>query len=215
MAKYNQGILGGFEGTVGTIVGYYRCGMNIMRARARHVKDRKSLLQLIARLRFTLIVHFVLACLAVVRLGFPKRNVRYSAYNAAVKANFAADVFVGSGLDIALDYSKMVISAGHGVLPGSPTAQVGAGNTVQIEWTDNSGISPEVLSTDHVVACLYDPAREGVAYDVSTAVRGDESLVIAYPALWAGDEAYLYLFMTNSDNTMASPSMLVATLSLT
>ena len=58
MAKLDMGILGGFSGRVGTVVGYYRRGAWFVRAYQPHIKDRQSAAQLEQRSRFKAMIQF-------------------------------------------------------------------------------------------------------------------------------------------------------------
>ena len=69
MAKLDMGILGGFSGRVGTVVGYYRRGAWFVRAYQPHIKDRKSAAQLEQRSRFKAMIQFASPATPVLRVG--------------------------------------------------------------------------------------------------------------------------------------------------
>ena len=53
-----------------------------------------------------------------------------------------------------------------------------------------------------------------VAYDLGSTSRLDGSLTIAYPPLWAGDQAHAYIFTYSSDGKVISDSQYVGTIVL-
>ena len=70
MAKVNWGILDGFIGKVGTVVGSFWKGKAVMRAYKRQVRDRNNEAQQIARIRFAAIGRLSGAFLSAIRVGF-------------------------------------------------------------------------------------------------------------------------------------------------
>lgn len=69
MAKIEQGILGGFSGRVGTVVGYFRQGQWCVRAHVPKINDRKSALQLQQRSRFKAMIALSSQLLPALRTG--------------------------------------------------------------------------------------------------------------------------------------------------
>ena len=69
MAKIEMGILGGFSGRVGSVVGYHRRGAWFVRAYQPHIKDRKSAAQLEQRSRFKAMIQFASQATGVLRVG--------------------------------------------------------------------------------------------------------------------------------------------------
>lgn len=59
MATINQGVMGGFSGTVGTVVGGKWNGKDYMRARQTSHTDAKSMAQLDQRARFKTVIQFL------------------------------------------------------------------------------------------------------------------------------------------------------------
>ena len=72
MAKLDMGILGGFSGRVGTVVGYRRRGAWFVRAYQPHINDRKSAAQLEQRSRFKAMIQFASPATPVLRIGLKK-----------------------------------------------------------------------------------------------------------------------------------------------
>ena len=65
------------------------------------------------------------------------------------------------------------------------------------------------------MVCLYNPSRNASTYDVSNASRLDASLIIAYPALWVGDEVHIFIATRNTAGTLVSPTLHVTSLIVT
>ena len=76
MAKIEMGILGGFSGRVGTVVGYRRRGAWFVRAYQPHINDRKSAAQLEQRSRFKAMIQFASPATPVLRVGLKQLAAR-------------------------------------------------------------------------------------------------------------------------------------------
>ena len=89
MAKLDMGILGGFSGRVGTVVGYHRRGGWYVRAYQPHIKDRKSEAQLAQRGRFKAMIQFASQATGVLRVGLKQlaADQQITEGNAFLKIN--------------------------------------------------------------------------------------------------------------------------------
>ena len=214
MATYKKGILGGFIGKVGTVVGSMWKGRNVMRSLPAHVSNPNTPAQQAARARFALVGRFVATCTGFISVGYANHATDITAGNAATRDNLANGCVQGTGTNVSLDYTQVSLSSGSHINPASPAAVQGSGQTIDITWTDNSGISPEVLASDVVMACLYNATRQASTYDFSSATRLDSSLSVAYPALWSGDEVHVYLVSRSVDGSRVSPTLHVASITV-
>lgn len=206
MGKINQGILGGFRNKVGTVVGYFRYGDGIMRGLAGQVTNPRTPKQEAARARFSLITLAINACLGFTNVFFDQVGSR-TRQNSAVSRNLTNGCIQGSGTTVNIDYSMFELSqGGNGLNPTNIAAVQGTGHTIDISWTDNTGVSPETLSSDIVCACFYNPARRQSVSDVNSASRLDAALTLSYPAIWAGEEVHVYIATRNISGSLKSPS---------
>ena len=70
MGKIKQGILGGFNGTVGTVVGGSWKGMAYMRGKAQSIKNPRTEKQMSQRIKFGMAQKFVKMMTAYLQVGF-------------------------------------------------------------------------------------------------------------------------------------------------
>ena len=138
MGIYKNGILGGFSGKVGTVIGSYWKGRNVMRAVPAHVNNPNTPLQQAARARFALVGRFVAACQGFVNVGYANQSATITAGNAAVHDNFNNGAIQGTGTNVSLDYTRVSLSSGSHINPESPAATQGTGHTIAVSWTDNT-----------------------------------------------------------------------------
>lgn len=210
MAIIKQGILGGFNGKVGTVIGSTWKGRSVIRSIAQHVHNPRTEAQQAVRARMTLVSRMVSAVHTFVTEGFRLQadNEAITSSNVATRINLAQAI-TGSGTSVTLDYTRVLLSQGSLLNVESPTAAVATtGHSVNISWVNNAGIDVDVLDSDRVLLCLYNPARQSSTYDLSSARRNDQSAVLNYPALWAGDTIYLYIATRSEDKSRISNSVM-------
>lgn len=97
MGKIKQGILGGFNGTTGSVVGASWKGIAYMRGKAQSIKNPRTSLQQANRSLFGEISDLMSKALSVVKVGFSQYSSKRSEFNVAVKRN--VDIVIASGAD--------------------------------------------------------------------------------------------------------------------
>ena len=119
MGKIKQGILGGFNGTTGSVVGASWKGIAYMRGKAQSIKNPRTALQQENRTTFGLVSELISKALAVVNIGFRMYAVKQSAYNAAVREN----MLIQANNQEEFDFSRVAFSKGSyaNILSGTVT----------------------------------------------------------------------------------------------
>ena len=193
MGKVQQGILDGFIGKVGTVVGSFWKGKPVMRAYKRQIHDAHSEAQELVRTRFGAINSLSGAFLSAIRIGLFEvaRRKRTTEGNIFVHENWGC-VHADTPGAATVDYTELVIAKGH-----LPEAQFGAASfadplSVEVPMTDSSdviGADPR----DKVYLFVYSPeAGAGMLGDVK--VRADESIACTVPAYWNGHRVHVWGF---------------------
>lgn len=211
MGKINQGILGGFSGKVGTVVGSFWKGKATMRAMPGHVANPNTAPQQAARARFRTLGIPIARLTPFINETFAigADAMRITPDNLAMKANYNVAI-TGSGTAVNIDWNRLQLSHGTGLLNVENASAVAAssGHAINITWTNNAGVDSMVLDNDHILCCVYNPRTQQATYDVVTACRDDQSLVITTPAAWAGDTVHVYLVARSENKQYVSPSVL-------
>ena len=83
MAEIKKGILGGFSGKVGTVVGVNWRGKDIIRSLPKKSKKRPTDLQLMQQIKFKKVIGFLQPIRPVLNLYFGNRVGLKSRYNIA------------------------------------------------------------------------------------------------------------------------------------
>lgn len=116
MGTIKQGILGGFSGKVGTVIGGNWKGIDYMRGKAASVSNPKTEAQLDQRARFGAALKFLQPLTSFIRVGFKNYAVKMTAFNSAMSYNLN-NALAGGYPDYFIDYASALVS--RGVLPGA------------------------------------------------------------------------------------------------
>lgn len=111
MGTIKQGILGGFSGKVGTVVGSTWKSVHYMRALAVSFSDPRTEKQKNQRSKFTAAVNFTKAMTPFLRFGYKEFSGQQSAFNAAV-SYILKHAMKGSGTNVSIDYHKALVTRG-------------------------------------------------------------------------------------------------------
>ena len=111
MGTIKQGILGGFNGKVGTVVGSSWKGISYMRGQAQHVKNPRTAGQIYSRTAFKAVSAALSPIASTLRLTFAKSAGKMSAFNKAVSENYKKAIVDQDGTPV-VDYSKLILSKG-------------------------------------------------------------------------------------------------------
>jgi hypothetical protein len=193
MAKVCIGILDGFVGKVGTVVGSFWKGIPVMRAYKRLVSDRNNEAQQLVRTRFAAIGSLAGAFLSAIRIGLYQvaRRNRVTEGDIFVKKNWSCIHAEAPG-SATIDYGDLVIAIGNLPEAGFGTASFATPLSVSVPMSDTSE-QVGADSHDLVYLFVYDPAKKaGVMGDVK--VRADENIVAEVPAYWNGDKVHVWGF---------------------
>lgn len=198
MGKIKQGILGGFNGTTGSVVGASWKGIAYMRGKAQSIKNPRTSAQQENRTAFGACSSFASRNLALVNIGLSGVSVKQSAYNSFVRLNMDKMAFYVDDEQednpVVINPEDFVISrgAGYGDTYGAPTISSGA---VKVTAT--------TVHTSSMFHLLVVNARTLEARDVT--ISGSSSapseISLTYPESWKGDNVYAFCFMLYDDAT--------------
>ena len=111
MGTIKQGILGGFNGKVGTVIGSSWKGITYMRGQSQHVKNPRTAGQIYSRTAFKAVSAALSPIASTLRLTFAKSAGKMSAFNKAVSENYKKAIIDQDGTPV-VDYSKLILSKG-------------------------------------------------------------------------------------------------------
>ena len=201
MAKYFQGILGPFQGKVGTVVGYMWRDKWCMRARPRCYHDRQSEAQLAQRSRFKQMIQFASPATPLLKRGLRAMAAAegLTEGNCFLRINhgcFPGEA--GNSGNSGIDYRGLQFS--RGTLPAVQGVEYerGEGGAVEVRWARGLGRGSDTV---HVYA--YCPAAAtGLA--VAAAERGRRGVRFLLPEGFAMEEVHLWVFAEGKDGNVSA-----------
>ena len=213
MGKINSGILGGFSGKVGTVVGAFWKGIATMRSLASSVSNPNTPAQLEQRAKFSAIVKFLKPLTSFLRIGFKNAAIKMSAFNAAMSYNYSHAI-TGTYPVFDIDYTKVLVSQGN--FPGAlnPVGEAGIAGAVDFTWDDNTW-EAEATAEDLSVLVVYNPTKDAAVSVIGAITRAIGAQTITLPNSYAGDEVQCYIAFTNAKGSVISNSQFVGSVIVT
>jgi hypothetical protein len=205
MGTIKKGILGGFSGKVGTVIGGNWKGIDYMRGKAASVSNPKTEAQLDQRARFGAALKFLQPLTAFLRVGFKNYAVKMTAFNSAMSYNLN-NALSGVFPDYFIDYASALVSRGN--LPGAlnPTVQCSTPGQIDFAWTDNSA-DATASANDKVLLVVFNPAKQLAITIIGGNDRSVVEQPITVPATFSGDEVQCYIAFQNANQSVLSNSV--------
>lgn len=204
MATNEKGILGGFSGKVGTVIGGNWNGVDYMRGNPGQISNPQTEAQQNQRHKMGAMVRFLRPMTEFLRVGFKKQAVKMSAFNAATSHNMAHAIH-GTSPDFEIDYSKVMVSQGKLPMAENPGVSSPGHAQVAFTWEDNSS-EKGAMPGDRAMLLMVD-AENGKVFSVMEGnLRADQGQLVALPAHFSGVEVHCYIAFRNAKQTEISDS---------
>ena len=169
MASFQKGILGGFSGKVGTVIGGNWKGIDYMRSKGVNGNKNPTLPQLTQQLKFKLCINFVQTMAGLVAISFKPSAVQKTGINSALSYTLQNTV-LGVNPLFTINYPSVLVSRGD--LPNAlgPSVVMGAGSQLTYSWTDNSGVG-NAAPNDKAILAIFCAAFNQCIYTTIGADR--------------------------------------------
>lgn len=204
MGEIKRGILGGFSGRVGTVVGSTWKKVSYMRALALSVANPRTLPQRRQRGKFALTLAFLRTLTPYLRVGYKPQAKTCTAFNAAMSYNMRY-AMTGEYPDIGVDYRRVMVARGS-LTPVFDVTATKADGKISMTWTDNSGMG-DAFATDLAMPLAYNKKLAVAVYDFAAATRDAAALELTLPADWGDDPLAVYLAFRSKDNRSVTNSI--------
>ena len=208
MSTIKQGILGGFSGKVGTVIGASWKGISYMRGIAATVSNPRTPAKLAQRAKFAAAIKFLQPLTPFLRVGYKSQAIQMSAFNAAMSYT-VKNALTGIYPLYAIDYSKALISRGN--LPGALNSVATSVIPGEIEYTwNNNSDDTNAMPDDKVILIVVNPAKFQAVTLVGGNTRAAGSDTITLPTSFVGDEVQCYIAFQNATQSVLSNSQFVS-----
>jgi len=205
MATISKGILGGFSGTVGPVVGANWRGMDVIRSRPKSSKRTPSERQLEQQLKFKLAISFLQPIKNIQSRFFGSGSGVKSRVNLAVSYTISTAIQMVAGLP-ELIYNKVLITRGELTSFQNAVLTTQPGGVLHLEWEDNS-TQGDAAPKDQVSIVCYCAELNNWEIFEGIVMRSDLMADVTLPAYCLGKTMEVYAFLNNEKQTAASTSL--------
>lgn len=202
MGTFKKGILGGFSGTVGSVVGSSWNGIQVMKSRPKDRKGGFSDSQLQQQAKFALVVKFLQPLTDFMNLAYKKTASKMTGFNKVLSNNIRFAI-TGVYPAFTIDYPKVLLT--KGILPGAASAAVTStvAGKVVFTWTDNSGEGKALIS-DLAFIAAYNEELNHWVFNTNSATRNAGTFTLDVAA-FSGKPMQTYIgFMSADQNRTAN-----------
>lgn len=204
MARITKGILGGFSGKVGTIVGASWRGQDIIRSTPKPSSRPPSEKQALQQMKFKLVIGFLQ----------PVKNIQTKYFGSGSgsksRVNMAVSYTISEAIQMVADvpelvYNKVLITKGDLAGFQNVTAVPQAGNMLELTWEDNS-VQGNASATDKANAVCY--CKDLGTFEIfeSVAERTVLTADITLPNYYSGKEIQVWAFFNDEKEKLACNS---------
>ena len=211
MGRIKKGILGGFSGKVGTVVGGTWNTISYMRSLPQKVKNPRTLGQRSQRSKFSLALKFLQPMTAFLRTGWKLYAQKQSPFNAAMSYTLSNAV-TGIYPDYAIDAGKVLVSRGT-LAPAANAKLTATGYSLKFSWDDNSGTG-SAKQTDKALVAILNPTKGEAITNDAGAERTTGTQTVVLPAEWSGDNVETYLGFISEDGKEVANSIYLGTVTV-
>jgi hypothetical protein len=209
MATLRQGILGGFSGKVGTVIGFTRKGISYIRGLATTFTNPNTPAQQEQRAKFALVMKFLRPLVALLRVGFKQAASTMSGFNAAM-AYTLNNAVKGVYPALEIDFQKVLICQGN--LPGAlnPAAVSTVAGKIAFTW-ENNAQDFGAAATDKVVLVAHSATLGKSVSVIGSATRSTGAQELTVPDSFSGQEVQTYIgFCNGSESEFSNGEFLSA-----
>ncbi|MFZ4928925.1 DUF6266 family protein [Chryseobacterium sp. Mn2064] len=212
MARITKGILGGFSGKVGTIVGANWRGKDIIRSIPTPSNRPPSEKQMVQQMKFKLVISFLRPLGSIQKKYFGLNSGSKSRINLAV--SYTINEAVQMVADVPeLIYNKILITKGDLTGFQNVNATPQAGNTISLTWEDNT-TQGNAAGTDQVTVICYNKELDSFAVFEAMAERSALTKEVALPAYYAGKEMQVWAYLNRAEEDIACNSSYLGALTM-
>lgn len=205
MGKFLKGILGGFSGKVGNVVGACIRGIDYMRSLPRKSTKPPTEAQLKQRMIFALVAGFFRPIAALVNVGYQSHKGKETPMNAATSYHMEKAI-TGVYPTLSIDYSKVLYSRGTLLRVANAEVQTAAGTSeIEFNWSNNA-TAGSTNGTDKATFMVYSDVMDEYIVLTGAAARSAETFALAVPPYLVGQEVYCWMSFVRTDGKQVSDS---------
>lgn len=204
MGKYEKGILGPFNGKVGTVIGSQWKGISYMRSLPRKSGKAASAKQLDVQSKFLLVINFLKSMSVLIVDGYQHVKGSLTPFNYAVSYHLK-NAITGESPNFMINLPKVLISRGELNGLTEATAVSDTAKSVHFTW-DTESLVGLAKADDEVSALIYEETTGTVMVFQESALRSAGSLMAPLPASLSGETVSCWITVKSTDSKLISTS---------
>jgi Family of unknown function (DUF6266) len=211
MAKLPNGILGGFRGRVGPVVGTQWKGIEVMRSRPPSKRRKSSEDQLKQQAKMSLMTSFIAPLSTLLNSTYQCVTVHMSCFNRALSHNMR-DAIIGDYPEFKINYPYVVLGVGDLRNVESPKVSSDSEGRLTFSWRDNSN-EGSARATDQFFAVLYCEELKKWETREAGPQRNAGSYTLDVPA-FSGKAVHTYIGFLSADAKFVTTSLYAGSINI-
>lgn len=213
MSILSQGILGGFSGKTGPVIGSSWKGKPVMRSKPVYKKNRTfTTKQLNQQERFKAMNTFLRSIDYLLNLSFKRSKNGSNGFQEAFSENIK-NAILGEVSPFGIDYEKVKLSHGNIPVLSVISCSAEASNMVKFSWNLVLDQGKKASEADRAIGVLYSPEDNlFLISEFNIRRSGLELLVDA--AMFTGKQVHSWFFFLSDNESQASESRYTGTVTV-
>ncbi|TCC96987.1 DUF6266 family protein [Pedobacter hiemivivus] len=200
MAIIKKGILGGFKGKSGTVIGYHLKGQDLMRGIPRERSTPPTKKELVNRAKFATSQIWLQPLIEFLRVGFQGYAETYEGFVAAKSYN-SKHALKGENPDFYIDPKLALLSFGDMDQSEKASAVSESPGTVTFEWDGG-----RLVYDDRAMFVAYDIEKGKACFDTAAVKRSKKTGTFEIGPDYSGKTVHVYLAFVSEDRKRRSNS---------
>ena len=204
MGTIKNGILGGFSGTVGPVVGSSWKDISVIRSRPPGKRRKSTVNQLSQMERMKLVSQFLAPVTSLLNQTYNSVTVRMSCFNKALSYNIRNAV-EGDYPAFRINYARVILGNGDLLNPELLHAHSDSTGQLTLSWKDNSN-EGSARASDLTFAAVYSFLTDRWMTGFAEAKRNAGSYTLDIAA-FSGKAVHAYIGFLSADGRFVSNSL--------
>jgi hypothetical protein len=204
MGTITKGILGGFSGKVGSVVGGTWKGIDYMRSKGNRSNRAATQRQLQQQQKFAVMMKFTQPLAGLLMVSFRNFAVKMTGTNSSFSYNLK-NAITGTYPDYEVAYNLALVSRGDMPNATSPSATAGTTGKVNFTWVNNAGTG-KAADTDPSIAVAFCPGINQAVYTTQGNTRDQQSTILD-AGVFSGKVVETWLAFISADGKEVATSI--------
>lgn len=200
MGKMRMGILDGFVGKVGTVVGSFWKGKKVIRGYNEFPSNPDTEAQRLQREKFGILGEMGGAMLTALQMGLKSVADGHVSTEVGEFVRLNMKNVSGTVGNMEVDYEKLQLSVGKLTQVSLGECDFNTPLTVSVP-IDDSCLGPNAKESDKLYLVVYSKTCGRAVLSDGSATRVSEEVSVRVPGYWQGHHVEVYAFLTDADGT--------------